>query len=156
MYVLGMFVGQQFEEGADRDDLDFFNFPEIDSNIGSDAIEAPIDGFMMAAEPDNADAAKEMLAYLATGPAQITFLTANPGSVAVASDADTSAYTALQQKSAELIAATANIAQFLDRDTNPEFASNVMGDALADFLADPGSIDSILQDVEDRKAVIFE
>ena len=59
-------------------------------------------------------------------------------------------------KSAELIGATANIAQFLDRDTNPEFASNVMVDALADFLADPGSIDSILDDVEDRKQVIFE
>jgi hypothetical protein len=31
----------------------------------------------------------------------------------------------------------------------------VMGDALADFIADPGSIDSILSDVEERKAVIF-
>jgi multiple sugar transport system substrate-binding protein len=30
MYVLGMFVGEQFPE-ADREDLDFFNFPEIDS-----------------------------------------------------------------------------------------------------------------------------
>ncbi len=56
---------------------------------------------------------------------------------------------ALQQKSAELVGATANIAQFLDRDTNPEFAANVMVDALADFLADPSQIDSILHGVEE-------
>ena len=37
---------------ADQDDLDFFTFPEIDSTIGADAIDAPIDGFMMAAKPE--------------------------------------------------------------------------------------------------------
>jgi multiple sugar transport system substrate-binding protein len=97
-----------------------------------------------------------VLRYLGTPEAAIVFLTENPGSVAANSDADTSGYTPLQVKSAELIGATANIAQFLDRDTNPEFASNVMVDALSDFLADPGSIDDILTDVEDRKQVIFE
>lgn len=153
MMLLGTFISEQFAD--DLDDLDFFPFPEVNVDHGTDAIDAPIDGFMLAAEPDNEAAAKEFLTYLATGEAQITFLTANPGSVAVATDADTAAYTALQQKSAELIAGTANIAQFLDRDTNPEFAANVMGDALADFIADPGSIDSILSDVEERKGVIF-
>lgn len=153
MMLLGTFVSEQFAD--DLEDLDFFPFPEVNPDHGTDSIDAPIDGFMLAADPDNEAAAKEFLAYLATGEAQITFLTENPGSVAVADDADTSGYTALQQKSAELIADTANIAQFLDRDTNPEFAANVMGDALADFLADPGSIDSILSDVEERKGVIF-
>src|ERR1044072_4489882 len=42
MYLLGMFVGQQFPEGAERDDLDFFPFPEIDSAIGTDPVEAAI------------------------------------------------------------------------------------------------------------------
>jgi multiple sugar transport system substrate-binding protein len=153
MMLLGTFISEQFAD--DLDDLDFFPFPEVNADHGTDSIDAPIDGFMLAAEPDNEAAAKEFLTYLATGEAQITFLTANPGSVAVATDADTAAYTALQQKSAELIAGTANIAQFLDRDTNPEFAANVMGDALADFVADPGSIDSILSDVEERKSAIF-
>ena len=48
MYLLGMFVGQQFPKGKEQDDLDFFAFPEIDPAVGPDAIEAPIDGFMMA------------------------------------------------------------------------------------------------------------
>src|SRR4029078_3530894 len=47
MYLLGMFVGQQVPKGGGEDDLDFFAFPEVDSAIGADAIEAPIDGFMM-------------------------------------------------------------------------------------------------------------
>ncbi|HEU5110911.1 MAG TPA: ABC transporter substrate-binding protein, partial [Micromonosporaceae bacterium] len=33
MYLLGSFVGEQFP-AADKEDLDFFAFPEIDSNIG--------------------------------------------------------------------------------------------------------------------------
>lgn len=153
MMLLGTFIAEQFVD--DLDDLDFFPFPEVNADHGTDSIDAPIDGFMMAAEPDNEAAAKEMLAYLSTGEAQIAYLTINPGSVAVNEDADTSGYTDLQIKSAELIANTANIAQFLDRDTNPEFAANVMGDALADFVSDPGSIDGILSDVEEQKGVIF-
>ena len=153
MMLLGTFISEQFADNLD--DLAFFPFPEVNPEHGRDSIDAPIDGFMMAADPDNEEASKAMLAYLATGEAQITYLTLNPGSVAVASDADQSGYTDLQLASAELIAETPNIAQFLDRDTNPEFAANVMGDALADFLADPGSIDSILSDVEERKQVIF-
>ena len=41
MYVLGMFVGQQFTKGAEQDDLDFFAFPEVDSTIGTDADRGP-------------------------------------------------------------------------------------------------------------------
>ena len=154
MMLLGTFVSEQFADSLD--DLDFFPFPAINDEYGTDSIDAPIDGFMMAAAPKNEEAAKEFLAYLGTGEAAVAFLTENPGSVAASTEADTSGYTALQEKSTELISSTANIAQFLDRDTNPEFASNVMGDALADFISDPGSIDSILGDVEDRKKVIFE
>ena len=51
MYLLGMFVGQQFE-GEAHDDLDFFNFPEIDSNVGADTLDAPIDGFMLSKKPE--------------------------------------------------------------------------------------------------------
>ena len=61
MYLLGMFVAQQFEKGAEQDDLDFFTFPEIDSAIGADAIEAPIDGYMMSASPKNDAGAKALL-----------------------------------------------------------------------------------------------
>ena len=70
MYLLGTFVGQQFPKGADQDDLDFFAFPEIDPAVGTDAVEAPIDGFMMREEPKNEDGAKQLLEYLGTPEAE--------------------------------------------------------------------------------------
>ena len=92
MYMLGTFVSEQFADNLD--DLDFFAYPALNDEFGTDSIDAPIDGFMMAAEPENPDAAKEVLRYLGTPEAAIVFLTENPGSVAANSDADTSGYTA--------------------------------------------------------------
>jgi multiple sugar transport system substrate-binding protein len=155
MYVLGMFVGQQFEEGADRDDLDFFNFPEIDSNIGSDAIEAPIDGFMMAQRPRNEAGAKALLAYLGTAEAQNISVAADPTVIATNSDAETSGYTALQNKAVEFVASAASIAQFMDRDTRPDFASTVMIPAIQEFIGNPNDVDGLVKSIEEQKQSIF-
>ena len=138
MYFLGTFAGEQAAE-ADRADLDFFPFPtlgtEFDSELG---IDAPIDGFMMSKAPAEPDNAKAFLEYLASGPAQIEFLKASPNSVAAANDADTSGYNDFQKKSAEIIAGSGAIAQFLDRDTRPDFAGpNGMQGFLQTFLTDP-------------------
>ena len=84
------------------------------------------------------DAAKAFMEYLASGEAQVIFVTANPSNVAAAKDADTSGYTPLQKKSAEIIGGAQRITQFLDRDTNPDFAgANGMQAFLLDFLQNP-------------------
>lgn len=155
MLVQGMFMGQQFTAGPDRDDLDFFAFPEIDSNIGTDAIEAPIDGFMMAKSPKNAAAAKDLLAYLSTAAAQGVSVKADPTVIATNSKADTSGYTALQKKAVEFIAGAKHISQFLDRDTRPDFASTVMIPAIQTFIGNPSDIDSLLKSIESQKKSIF-
>ena len=52
MYLLGTFVTSNFDGATQQaiiDDIDFFAFPEINAEHGQDAVEAPIDGFMMAA-----------------------------------------------------------------------------------------------------------
>ena len=103
MYLLGSFVGQQFE-GKALEDLDFFPFPEINSEFGQDAVEAPIDGFMMAKSPKNEAAAKELLEYLGGADAQNTYLKSDPNNVATNNEADTSGYNAIQKKAAEMIA----------------------------------------------------
>jgi multiple sugar transport system substrate-binding protein len=138
MYFLGTFAGEQASE-ADRADLDFFPFPtlgtEFDTELG---IDAPIDGFMLAANPANPDAAKAFLEYLSSGAAQIEFLKASPNSVAAGNDADTSGYNDFQKKSAEIISGSGKIAQFLDRDTRPDFAGpNGMQGFLQTFLDNP-------------------
>jgi multiple sugar transport system substrate-binding protein len=155
MYLIGNFVTDNFEAETQQDiidDIDFFLFPEINPDHGQDAIEAPIDGFMMAASPANEEGAKALLTGLGGVPAIESYIEVNPSVVAASSAADTSGYNALQQKAAELVGSSTYIAQFLDRDTDPDFAANVVGVALADFLAEPGDIDSILSTVEEQKA----
>lgn len=154
-YVLGMFVGQQFEEGADREDLDFFTFPEMDSAIGTDAIDAPIDGFMMSANPKNLAGAEDYLTYLSTAEAQAFYVKNDSTVIAANSDADTSAYTALQKKAVDFIGNAKHIAQFMDRDTRPDFASTVMIPAIQTFIGNPNDVDGLVNSIEAQKKSIF-
>ena len=68
---------------------------------------------------------------------------------------DTSGYNALQKKSAEIIGDAKNIAQFLDRDTRPDFASTVMIPALQTFIKNPNDIDGLTNSIEKQKKSIF-
>lgn len=158
MYLLGTFITSNFDPTTDDtaqeiiDDIDFFAFPVINEEFGQDAVEAPIDGFMLAAEPKNADGAKALLSGLGQATAIDAYIAVNPAVVAANGKANTSGYNALQKKSAELVGSAKYISQFLDRDTDPDFAAKVVGAAIADFIADPSSIDSILSSVEEQKA----
>ena len=154
MMTLGNFIGQQFPD-AERDDLDFFPWPEMNPEHGTGTIEAPLDGFMMAAEPDNVEGAKELLYNFGTAAAQNAHLGVDPTVVVTNSNADTSVYTPLQQKVFDAVSSAANVTQFLDRDASPEFAANVAGPLLADFLADPSQIDAILEDMQAQAEAIY-
>ena len=154
MYILGSFVGQQFE-GEALKDLDFFPFPEINSEHGQDAVEAPIDGFMMAKSPKNEAAAKALLEYLGGAEAQNTYLKSDANNVAANNEADSSGYNAIQKKAAEMISGAKQISQFLDRDTRPDFASTVMIPALQQFIKTPDDIDGLTKSIEQQKKTIF-
>ena len=154
MYFLGTFASQQFT-AADLSDLDFFAFPEIASEHGTDSIDAPIDGFMMAKKPKNKAGAISLLKYLGSADAENIYLKTDPGDVGANKQVDTSGYNALQKKSAEIIGNTANIAQFLDRDTRPDFASTVMIPSLQDFIKNPSDIDGLTKKIENQKKSIF-
>jgi multiple sugar transport system substrate-binding protein len=154
MYLLGMFVGQQFQE-RDREDLDFFAFPEVNPEFGQDSVEAPIDGFMLSAELDNEEGSKQLLEYLAGAKAQEIYLASDPNNIAANQNADTSKYSPLQRKAVELIGSASNISQFLDRDTRPDFASTVMIPSLQDFINNPDDIDGLTQQIEQQKKSIF-
>jgi multiple sugar transport system substrate-binding protein len=154
MMTIGSFIGEVFPKDA-IDDLDFFVWPELNAEFGTGTVEAPIDGWMMAKKPKNEAAAKELLYYIGTAAAQEAFLKVNPSVVGAAGNVDTALYSPLQQKVVETIAQATNITQFLDRDASPEFASNVAGPGLADFLADPTKIDSILSDMQSKAEAIY-
>jgi multiple sugar transport system substrate-binding protein len=155
MYLLGTFVGQQFT-GADKDDLTFFPFPEVDSSVGADAVEAPIDGFMMAKRPKNADGAKNLLEFLGSAKAENSYLATDSNDVAVHKDADTSKYNALQKQASELISNAKSISQFLDRDADPTFASTVAIPAFQSFIKNPADAASIAKNMEAQKKSIYQ
>jgi multiple sugar transport system substrate-binding protein len=145
MYLLGMFVSQQFQTAgaADLADLDFFPYPNFGTEFDAEkALDAPIDGFMLSANSPTKDAdlaaSKAFLEYLGQPATQVAWVTQDPGNIAASKAADTSAYTPLQKKAAELIGGAQRITQFLDRDTNPNFAGpNGMQAFLLDFLKNP-------------------
>ncbi len=139
MYFLGTFAGEQATDPAVHDDLDFFPFPLFGTSFDAESgIDAPIDGFMVSAKVKNLDGAKAFMEYLSTGEAQGIFLASSPNNVAAAKDADTSKYSAFQKKSAEIIAGSNKIAQFLDRDARSDFAgANGMQGFLQSFIGNP-------------------
>lgn len=153
MILFGLFITEQFPDEVD--DFDFFTFPEIDSAIGADAIDAPIDGFCMSANPANEEAAKEFLKFRASPENADAQNAAGFTQIWANSNADLEPLSELQKKSAELIAAQASIAQFLDRDTRPDFASTVMIPSLQQFIGDPEDIDGLCASIEAQKQSIF-
>ncbi len=156
MFYLGMFVGQAFTKEEDREDLDFFPFPELNPEFGQDTIDAPIDGFAMAADPDDQETAEKLLAWFGSAEGQEAYLAEDPNNVAANTDADTSNYNNLQKKAVELIGSVDNITQFLDRDTDPSFASTVMISSIQDFLKAPDDIDNICASIQEQAASIFD
>ncbi|MET9896805.1 ABC transporter substrate-binding protein [Streptomyces sp. NBC_00647] len=155
MYLLGTFVGQQFTDEADREDLDFFAFPEIDPSYGQDTVEAPTDGFMLSKAPKNHSGAVKLLEYLGSPAAEQIYLKSDPNVVAASTKADTSSYSALQKKAYEMISGAKHLTQFMDRDSRPDFTSTVMQPALQKFIRDPKGIDGLLSSIERQKKTIF-
>lgn len=155
MYLLGTFVGQQFTDEADREDLDFFAFPEIDSAYGQDTVEAPTDGFLLSKAPKNRSGAVKLLEYLGSPAAEQIYLTSDPNVVAASTKADTTSYSALQKKAYEMISGAKHLTQFMDRDSRPDFTATVMQPALQKFIRDPKGIDGLLSSIERQKKTIF-
>ncbi|MFF0188346.1 ABC transporter substrate-binding protein [Streptomyces sp. NPDC005244] len=155
MYLLGTFVGQQFTNEADREDLDFFAFPEIDPAYGQDTVEAPTDGFLLSKAPKNRAGAIKLLEYLGSPAAEQIYLTSDPNVVAASTKADTSSYSALQKKAYEMISGAKHLTQFMDRDSRPDFTATVMQPALQKFIRDPKGIDGLLSSIERQKKTIF-
>ncbi|BBC33453.1 putative secreted solute-binding protein [Streptomyces graminofaciens] len=155
MYLLGTFVGQQFTDKADLDDLDFFAFPEIDPAYGQDTVEAPTDGYMLSKSPKNKSGAVKLLEFLGTPEAEQIYLKADPNVVAASTKADTSSYSPLQKKAYEMINGAKSLTQYMDRDSRPDFTSTVMQPALQKFIRDPKGVDSLLSSIERQKKTIF-
>ena len=134
MYLLGSFVTQQFTDKTVLADIDFFPFPTLTEANGQDAVEAPIDGFMVSKKGGDDAVAKAFAGFIGTAAGQNAYQAVDPSNIATNKTADTTKYSALTKKGQKLIAEAKNISQFLDRDALPAFASDVMEPALQSFI----------------------
>jgi len=151
MYLMGDFIRDSVPDEIEAD-LDFFRFPIIDSSIliGEDA---PTDGYFLAANAPNPEAAKQFLAYLGSVEVQ-TYNAEQLGRLPTNSGVDRTLFNESQQKGMELIDGADFVAQFYDRDTTPEMADEGMNAFMA-FWDDPDSIDELLVELEAVRQEIF-
>ena len=154
MYLLGLFVSEQFVQGgstADLEQLDFFPFPDMGTQYDAEkALDAPIDVFMLAKKSPtlNADKgqAKAFLEFMSKGSTQLTFWKSSPGAIPTANDVDQSQFPALTKKAAQIVSSAKRITQFFDRDSRPDFSGpNSMQGFLLKYLANPKQDTSSLQ-----------
>ncbi len=146
MYLLGLFVSQEFTAAgspADLADLDFFAYPNLGTQFDAEkALDAPIDVIMMSAksrslQQDLANA-KAYLEFWSKGSTELIMFNQGTGLIPPAKDTDTSGYTELDKKAVEIVNSANKITQFLDRDSRPDFAgANGMQSFLAKYLANP-------------------
>jgi multiple sugar transport system substrate-binding protein len=155
MYLLGSFVGQQATNATDHADLDFFAYPAVNPAHGQDSLDAPIDGFLMSKKAKNATAAKQLLTYLGSAAAENTYLKSDANDVGANKQASPAHYNPLQKKAAQLIGGAKHIAQFMDRDTRPDFASTVMIPSLQAFLNKPNDVNGLVKSIQQQKKSIF-
>src|SRR5437773_2068886 len=154
MFLLGLFVSEQFVASGNPDDLaqlDFFPFPDLGTSYDAEkALDAPIDVYMLAKKSptlgSDTGQAKAFLELMSKSSSQITYWKASPGAIPTANDADQSQYPALTKKAAQIVSNAKRITQFFDRDSRPDFSGpNSMQGFLLKYLSNPKGDTGTLQ-----------
>lgn len=152
MYLLGLFVSQQFQAaGADvLADLDFFPWPDMGTQYDAEkALDAPIDIMMMSKKSPTLSKdrgqANAYLQFWSKGSTQDIWGKGS-GQLEPANDADTTSYSPLFKKSVDIIKNAKRITQFFDRDSRPDYAgANGMQSFLLSYLQNQSQDTSSLQ-----------
>lgn len=144
MYLMGQFINDAVSEDVQKD-MDFFRFPIIDKSvpIGEDL---PTDGFMIPAKAPNPELAKDFIAFLASVEGQRVFAE-DMGRMVPNKDVPNEVYDEQALKGKAMIESTDALAQFYDRDMDPQMAGDTM-DLLMKFWQYPDQYRSIMEEME--------
>jgi multiple sugar transport system substrate-binding protein len=137
-------------------DLDFFQFPEINPKYGQYYMDAPMDGFVLPAKAKNKDAAKAVLEYIGSGPAESAYLKYDEWDVGLVNGLQVPSYNQVQKTSVDMISSQKAVSQFGDRDTAPAMAAAAEA-AIQKFIASPtaSTITSIQSSLAAQAKTIF-
>ena len=152
MTLIGNFAVPFFEQAGVVDNIDFFPFPTIDPSQARFE-DAPIDTVHIPANAENKADARKFLAFIARADIQSAInrtlkqLPAN-NQAAISDDRFLAA-------GRELLNTAAGLAQFYDRDANPEMAQiGMLG--MRKFMRESSRLEHILQRLEIERRRIYE
>ncbi len=150
MYLIGNFITPQFPEDV-ADKMGFFQFPVIDDSVPMYE-DAPIDTLHIPARASNKDDARRFLAFVAQPDVQrdlnVAINQLPPHSEAGVGD------NRFLQAGYDMLNEAAGIAQFYDRDTNPEMARAGM-EGFQEFMVNPDRRDRILERLDRTRQRIY-
>ena len=150
MYLIGNFITPQFPADVEEK-MGFFQFPVIDSSVPMYE-DAPIDTLHIPARAANKEDARRFLAFVAQPDVQrdlnIAINQLPPHSGAGVGD------NRFLQAGYDMLNEAAGIAQFYDRDTNPEMARAGM-EGFQEFMVNPDRRDRILQRLDRTRQRIY-
>lgn len=148
--MMGSWFGGNFKEQsqADYDDLWVVPFPEINPEHGVDTIDAPIDGFCVAANGANTAVGKDFIKFAGDKEGMQAMLDTGVPMTSANKNQDTSSYDPFQKQQANVMSQAKYITQFLDRDTRPDFAGPVVGPALQSWFKNPKDVNKIVDSLQ--------
>jgi len=152
MYLIGNFIVPDLTNAGVIDKIGYFQFPEIVPGIGMYE-DAPMDTFHIPSGAENKEEARLFLQFVARPDiqAQFAYATGNlpPNKYA---DPPTERFARL---GFETLSAADGLAQFYDRDTNPEMASVGM-EGFQEFMVNPDRLPAILDRLDNERISVFK
>ena len=151
-FMMGSWFGADFKSVSDADyeDLWVIPFPEINPDFARDTIDAPIDGFCVAANGANNAGGKDLIKFAGDMEGVQAMLDTGVPMTSANNGQDTSTYDAFQTQQLAVMNEAKYITQFLDRDTRPDFAGPIVGPAFQGWFRDPSSTNAMLESLQSQ------
>ena len=151
MYLIGNFIVPFLEDADVVDQVGFFRFPSIDASVGNYE-DAPTDTVHVPANAENIEDGKLFLAFMAR-PEISNLWATGIGNLPPNKNAPAPSDRFLSA-GADLLGAADGLAQFYDRDTDPDMASIGM-QGFQEFMINPDREDEIRQRLDEERQRIF-
>lgn len=139
-WITGYWNGNDLEPGVD---YDFFPFPKLDDGVPVSVV-GPVDGFLVAANSQNPEGARKLLAFMVSDAELQANWAKVQGALSPNVNVDPSIYNPVMKKALDTVNSAENFAFNYDLATPPPVAE-VGLDMFAEFMNDSSYIDELLE-----------
>lgn len=134
-------------------DYDFFPFPKLDDAVPVSVV-GPVDGFLVAANSQNPQGARKLLAFMVSNvPLQANWAKVQ-GALSPNTKVDPSIYDPVMKKALDTVSTAQNFAFNYDLATPPPVAE-VGLDMFAEFMNDSSDVDALLERTQEGAKAAF-